>query len=555
MLNESLRNLAAALEHRVAMAPGPKRAARAERLRRHVVDYLLPRAADADAPVVVVLLGPTGSGKSSLFNALAGRAVSPSGVLRPTTRRPTVLAHPSDVSPDLLPGLNARGDLEVITSSDARRGLVVVDSPDFDSVELANRELAVELLEAADLVVFVTTATRYADEVPWTVLARARHRGVPLLAVLNRLPADTADAEAVIADYRNLLERGRLADAGAFGRLEVVAVREGAIDSAQDSLGMMETAPLREALDRLTADDEERRQLARRSLASALEGLPTAVEEVARELDDEGASAAALKDIADRAYRRQRAALATEIERGTFLRAEVLRQWMDFVGAGQVARLLAQGIGRLTATLRGLLRPGPPAPAAEVREAAFADLVALATQHADAAARHTAGEWLGDPHGAQALAADGSLWGASSELGDRLGADLEGWALELAESIRALGEQRMGLARAASIGVNVVSTSAILAVFVHTGGLTGTEVGIAAATAVVNQKLLEAVFGEANVAAFVARGRRRLAEVLDAAFDGERRRYEDGLGDLRDAAALGDDLRAAIHALAEAPSA
>jgi energy-coupling factor transporter ATP-binding protein EcfA2 len=552
MLYESLRNLAAALERRAAMAPGPKRAARAERLRRHVVDYLLPRAADAGAPVVVVLLGPTGSGKSSLFNALAGRAVSPSGVLRPTTRRPTVLAHPSDVSPDLLPGLNARGDLEVVTSSDARRGLVVVDSPDFDSVELANRELAVELLEAADLVVFVTTATRYADEVPWTILARARQRGVPLLAVLNRLAADTADAEAVIADYRNLLERGRLADAGAFGRLEVVAVREGAIDSVRDSLGAEETAPLREALDRLTADDEERRQLARRSLTSALEGLPTAIEEVARDLDEEGASAAALKDIADRAYRRQRAALATEIERGTFLRAEVLRQWMDFVGAGQVARFLAQGIGRLAATVRGLLRPGPPAPAAEVREAAFADLVALATQHADAAARHTAGEWLGDPHGARALAADGSLWGASSELGDRLSADLEGWALELAESIRALGEQRKGMAQAASIGINVVSTSAILAVFVHTGGLTGTEVGIAAGAAVVNQKLLEAVFGEANVASFVARGRRRLAEVLDAAFDEDRRRYEDGLGDLRDAAALADDLRAATRALDEA---
>jgi len=56
---------------------------------------------------------------------------------------------------------------------------VVVDAPDFDSVELSNRALAVELLEAADLVIFVTTATRYADQVPWTILGRARQRGVP----------------------------------------------------------------------------------------------------------------------------------------------------------------------------------------------------------------------------------------------------------------------------------------------------------------------------------------------------------------------------------------
>ena len=88
------------------------------------------------------------------------------------------------------------------------RGLVLVDAPDFDSVELSNRALAVELLEAADLVVFVTTATRYADQVPWTILERARQRGVPLLAVLNRLPAEAEDADAVAADYAAMLAAG-----------------------------------------------------------------------------------------------------------------------------------------------------------------------------------------------------------------------------------------------------------------------------------------------------------------------------------------------------------
>ena len=189
------------------------------------------------------------------------------------------------------------------------------------------------------------------------------------------------------------------------------------------------------------------------------------------------------------------------------MRAEVLRQWQDFVGAGQVARILAHGIGRVTATIRSLFQPGPAAPAVEVREAAFADLVALAVQHADAAARRTATTWIDDPYGAKALAVDGRLWGASSDLADRLGTDLEVWAAGVGDEIRALGEQRKGWAQVASIGVNAVGTSAILAVFVHTGGLTGAEVGITAATAVVNQKLLEAIFGEANVAAFVGRAR------------------------------------------------
>ncbi|MDP9244180.1 MAG: GTPase domain-containing protein, partial [Chloroflexota bacterium] len=198
---DALRDLSSALGRRVSSAPGPNRAARAERLRRHVDDYLRPRARDAGAPLVVVVLGSTGSGKSSLFNALAGRDVSPSGILRPTTRRPVALAHPDEAGADLLPGLSQRDALELVVDPAIGRGLILVDAPDFDSVELANRALAVELLEAADLVIFVTTATRYADEVPWTILERARERGVPLLAVLNRLPPDAEDADAIVADH------------------------------------------------------------------------------------------------------------------------------------------------------------------------------------------------------------------------------------------------------------------------------------------------------------------------------------------------------------------
>jgi energy-coupling factor transporter ATP-binding protein EcfA2 len=547
MLTDSLAELAAALERRAAAAPGPNRAARAERLRRHVVDYLLPRAASLDAPLVVVLLGSTGSGKSSLFNALAGRAISPSGVLRPTTRRPVVLAHPDDVGRALLPGLTARDALEVRADATGRRGLVLVDAPDFDSVELANRAVAVELLEAADLVVFVSTATRYADQVPWAILGRVRQRGVPLLAVLNRLPADSDDADAVLADYRHLLERGQLDGAGAFGALEVVPVLEGAVDPSTDALQAAAVSPLRDALDGLVADGEARRAMARRSLDAALAGLPEAVAEIAAEVDDEQGAVAELLAAAERAYRERRAALGEEIARGTFMRAEVLRQWHDFVGAGQVARVLAQGIGRIGATLRGLVRPGPPAPAVAVREAAFADLVALTTQHADAAAQRTAVAWAEDRYGAAALADDARLWGASPDLGDRLGGELEGWAAEIGRQIRELGEQRRGWARVASIGDNALGTSAVLAVFVHTGGLTGAEVGITAATAVINQKLLEALFGEANVAAFVSRARGRLTEILDATFAAERERFDAALGTVADAS-LADALREAAQA-------
>src|ERR687889_431985 len=67
---------------------------RAIQLRDHVAGHLRTRSESLDAPVVVLLLGPTGAGKSTLFNTIAGRAASPTGVLRPTTRTAIVLAHP-----------------------------------------------------------------------------------------------------------------------------------------------------------------------------------------------------------------------------------------------------------------------------------------------------------------------------------------------------------------------------------------------------------------------------------------------------------------------------
>ena len=95
-LSPALSDLATALGRRVETAPDPDRAARAEQLRRHVAEYLAPRAADLSAPLIVVLLGSTGVGKSSLFNAIAGSPLSESGLLRPTTRRPVALVHPDD---------------------------------------------------------------------------------------------------------------------------------------------------------------------------------------------------------------------------------------------------------------------------------------------------------------------------------------------------------------------------------------------------------------------------------------------------------------------------
>ena len=90
--------------------PGAARARRArQELLTQLDDYLVPRLKAPEAPLLAVIGGSTGAGKSTLVNSLVGRRISASGVLRPTTRTPVLVCHPEDrawfADPRVLPGL------------------------------------------------------------------------------------------------------------------------------------------------------------------------------------------------------------------------------------------------------------------------------------------------------------------------------------------------------------------------------------------------------------------------------------------------------------------
>jgi hypothetical protein len=85
----------------------------------------------------------------------------------------------------------------------------------------------------------------------------------------------------------------------------------------------------------------------------------------------------------------------------------------------------------------------------------------------------------------------------------------------------------------------------MLGTFIHTGGLTGTELGVAAATAYLNQKLLAALFGEAAMVELIAHARQRLDDALTTTFDEERARFEALLPAPGDLAGLASELRSA----------
>jgi energy-coupling factor transporter ATP-binding protein EcfA2 len=544
---------------RLATTPhGEPAATRARQLADHLAGHVGVRAASLEAPLVVLLLGPTGAGKSTIFNTIAGRVASETGVLRPTTRVAVLLVHPDDRH-TLVSGSLARipaAQLRWVEDTSVEPGLVLVDAPDIDSVEHANRELADRLVEAADLCLFVTTATRYADRVPWTVLDRVRERGLPLQVIVNRMPPDAAEQAEILADVGRLLTEAGLDDAERSPeapRREVLAVREGALESAGDRLERAVIAPVLDEIARLRGDRDARLELAARALTGSLAGLGEALDTIADDVEHEAIDTEALRRTAERAYSGGLTSLRQELARGTFLREEALRHWQAFVGADQVTRFFSEGIGRVRGAIAAIFRPAT-APVAEVRAATTDDLIAVARLHAAEAARRTATAWSDAPAMTRIVAERPELWLPSPDLDTQLKGRLEDWIGEIVEDIQAHGRPKRMLARGASVGVNALGTGVMLGTFIHTGGLTGTELGVAAATAYLNQKLLAALFGEAAMVELIARARQRLDAALTTTFDEEQARFDALLprpGDLND---LASELRAAAAEVRALPS-
>jgi energy-coupling factor transporter ATP-binding protein EcfA2 len=520
-LVDELDSLAA---RRLASAPVTDAArSRAAQLRDHVGGHLRPRAASLDAPVVVLLLGPTGAGKSTLFNTVAGRPASATGVLRPTTRDAVVLANPGDRDALLRGSLSAiqPGRLRFVADAAAEPGLVLVDAPDIDSIEHANRELADRLVEAADLAIFVTTATRYADRVPWAVLDRVRERGLALVVVVNRLPTDPGERVEVLDDVARLL-----ADAGFVPTPPIVGVGEGRLAADGEALEPVAIQPILDRVDRLGADRDARRALAAGALAGSLTGIGGLVDRIADDVGHESIDAASLRRVARDDYGRELAALRDELRQGRFLRDEAVRHWQAYVGADDITRVFSRGIGAIRGALVGLVRP-TTAPVTEVRQATADDLIAVARTHANEAARRTATAWADEPRVATEVTDRPELWSATANFDGRLRERVEDWIASISADIAATGEGKRRLARGASLGVNAIGVGVMLATFIHTAGLTGTEVGIAAGTAFLNQKLLGAFFGEAAMVELIARARRRLETALETTFDEERARFDE----------------------------
>jgi energy-coupling factor transporter ATP-binding protein EcfA2 len=509
-------------------------AASAERcaIIRQLDDYLVPRLVQIDAPLLTVVGGSTGAGKSTLVNSLVGSTVSQPGVLRPTTRSPVLVHNVADArwfgTDRLLPDLvrtdhatHDQGTLQLVATDRLPSGVAILDAPDVDSIEERNRTLAAQLLAAADLWLFVTSAARYADQVPWDFLKSAAERSTAVAVVLDRT---TPQAVTEVKGHLT-----RMLDARGLGGSRLFTVPESVVD--EDGLLPADAvAPIREWLDGLAADTTARSAVVRQTLDGALAVLGHRARTVSRALLTQEQIAAQLRGDVVKSYADSLEALDRATGDGTLLRGEVLARWQEFVGAGEFMRSLEDKVGRVRDRLVSAAR-GRTQPVQRLSVAVESGLETLIVEHAESAAERAALAWRSLPAGAQLLAvAPGDIARASRGFRSRAEQSVRDWQDGVLALVRTEGSERRATARFLAYGVNSLGVVLMVAVFSQTAGLTGAEVGVAGGTAVLGQRILEAVFGDQAVRRLVEEARRDLhRRVEQDLFAPERQRFFDVL--------------------------
>ncbi|RYP89115.1 ABC transporter [Nocardioides guangzhouensis] len=512
-------------------------------------DYVIPRLMTIDAPLLTVVGGSTGAGKSTLVNSLVGRRVTEPGLLRPTTRSPVLVHHPEDgrwfgqerVLPDLertdRPTTDSHA-LQLVPADSVPSGLAILDAPDVDSVEERNRTLAAQLLAAADLWLFVTSAARYADQVPWGFLRQAAERSTAVAIVLDRTPDEAV--ETVSSHLARMLASRGLKDSPLF------VVREGKV-SDEGLLPPEAVADIRGWLQSLAADTDARGAVVKQTLEGAIRSVSRRAYLVADALDEQTAAATSLRQQVDAAYDGALEAVNKASADGTLLRGEVLARWQEFVGTGELLKSLESRVGRVRDRVVGAVR-GKPAQVERVTVAVESGLETLLLEHAEAAAERAEASWHSVGPGRALLeGAPQDIGRASREFRRQAERTVRDWQQGVLDMVRTEGAEKRTTARFLAFGVNGLSVALMVVVFAHTAGLTGAEAGIAGGSAVLGQKLLEAVFGDQAVRTLAARAREDLDRRVVELMAGERGRWTALLDSLAVDRAAPDRLRNAAR--------
>jgi len=532
------------------------------KLLSQIDDYLLPRVRQSAAPILVALVGSTGAGKSTLVNSIVGTKVSLTGVRRPTTNSPVLACHPDDIGwfaenmfLPTLPRVRQEGlarpgrdGLLVLASSEGMtKGVALLDTPDIDSVVREHYEFAYQFLDASDLWLFMTSASRYADAPVWEILQHARERGAALGVILSRVPPSHRDE--LVAHFSAMLDANGIAASNRF-----VIPETGIVD------GMLPAdifQPVKDWLTETAQHADRRIAVLSQTMAGVLDTFKLRVPRLAAYVDAQVSLRSRLRYEAEAAYANALKTFDDSARNGHLLRGEVLARWQDYAESGD----LGDALSRKRPRGGKRARKGAGASRSAALDAALrAALQSLVVSVADRAAERVTRAWRADPAAAVLLAAAEenrtrdeqtrrefeSAFG-TSEPGagarqatlDRSSSDLP---LRVTRAVSAWQDQLMRLMQAenpanrrggASLDSEPLSLVTLVAMLGEPGGdAAATPAGSASAGAAeaaeivtVPRQLLTSAFGAAGASALASRVRQDLADRVRLLLDEELLRF------------------------------
>ncbi|WP_233510824.1 GTPase family protein [Actinomadura craniellae] len=521
----------------VLEVPGVAEAREAQsELRNQLEDYVLPRISGKGTPLLVVLGGSTGAGKSTLVNTLVGSRVSATGVLRPTTSSPILVCHPDHtewyLEGPLLPGMGRvpgpapdaiAGDQLVIIGSDTLpEGLALLDSPDFDSVFEDHYEFATKLMAAADLWLCVTTAARYADAQVWQMLQRAKEHGATIGVVLSRVPQGAGSE--VVEHFAAMLEEHGVGEARRF------TIPETRIENSR--LPEEAAEEIREWLLHLVEDGSRRTTVIGDTLSAVLDSYRTRVPELAKQVELQVEKRGELRQEVEACYATALAELDEATRNGSLLRGEVLARWQDFAGTGDLVRALHVQRPRLPR--KGGRRRRTPARVRSLKAALRSALESLILSGAESAAEQVIARWRANPAAGEMLAEPATELGlVSPELSRRVTRAVSAWQDHVLELIRTEGVTKRSVAKLVSFDEDALSLVLIVGLL----GYGTTDVTVEGGTSAVSQRLLKALFGAESLRGMSAKARADLRSRIGMLFDEEAIRF----GQALDSAGIADE--------------
>jgi energy-coupling factor transporter ATP-binding protein EcfA2 len=534
------------------------------KLLSQIDDYLLPRVRQSAAPLLVALVGSTGAGKSTLVNSVVGTQVSQTGVRRPTTNSPVLACHPDDIGwfaenmflPTLprvrqeglaRPGRD--GLLVLAASKGMTRGIALLDTPDIDSVVRAHYDFAYQFLDASDLWLFMTSASRYADAPVWELLQYARDRGAALGVVLSRVPP--SHRTELVTHFNAMLDAN-----GITAEHRFVIPETGIVDGfLPDDIFQ----PIRDWLNETAQQADRRVAVLSQTMSGMLDTFKTRVPRLAAHVDAQVVLGTRLRRQAESAY----AAALAEFDQGTadgrLLAGEVLARWQDYAASGDLGAALRSKRG-VTAVRRGkrARTEATTSRYAALETALRAAVQAVVVSVADRAAEQVTRLWRENPGGAALLASAEasrardqralrefeSAFGAGDEAAgqdgfDRSSPDLplrvsravSGWHDQLMRLMQSEVAQRPGGAMRDVAPVSVVMLVAMLAApapasaFAPAARPDSVVPQDKDKIAAVPREVLASVTGDSECDALIARARKELRQRIGLLLDEEMLRF------------------------------